>query len=352
MEIKRYRNDHRDSVFELIHSIRGPEVGERLRRRWDWQFEENPFTPPSGPVILVLEDDGNVVGILCSFPVEAQVLAEKIRLFYMTDFLTAPGSRGGGILLAQAMTDLPFTFAGTPNPISCPLWIGLGCHDIGSVETCVKVIDVRAMLRKRWSQKVLTDWPGTASNALLRLWARVHRPREEKDFVVEEVSRVPDDYRSFWESCRAQYPVTTIRSDRYLKWRFLECPIRTYRILMARREGRLAGYAVIRTEVCRGLRRGYIVDFLTHVDDGEALEQILYRAETTLRRQGVATISTILPPSPERFRQVLRGRGYKIARQTRRIVGFSRAPEFPLTALRASPPWYVTLGDGELDLTE
>lgn len=70
----------------------------------------------------------------------------------------------------------------------------------------------------------------------------------------------------FWEKIKCKYPVTGVRNAKYVKWRYLNVPLRNYCIYMVLEDHLPCGYIIGRISEVAGMRCGMIVDFL--VDTG------------------------------------------------------------------------------------
>jgi GNAT superfamily N-acetyltransferase len=117
-----------------------------------------------------------------------------------------------------------------------------------------------------------------------------------------------------WERTRETVRVGAVRDAAFGAWRFGTRPDAGYRLLLAERAGRPAGYAVYRFLVFRGVPAAFLVDFLLAPEENEAGRALLQRVKRLAREDGAVLISALLP-------------GHGPARRALRRSGYVRVPE-------------------------
>jgi Acetyltransferase (GNAT) family len=143
--------------------------------------------------------------------------------------------------------------------------------------------------------------------------------------------------------------LTIVRDRKYLNWRFVECPVRKYHILLARRQGRLSGYAVLRTGVNGDMRRGYIVDLLALPQDRGAAAALLRESEKWFREQGAQVVQCLDSDKPSPWLRLLARFGFWFRKRDHHLVAINGIPgHSPQSGLDA-PFRHVSYADGELD---
>ncbi len=176
-----------------------------------------------------------------------------------------------------------------------------GNEKIGTLDLFVDVFrlpEILAMKRPRFSPAFcrLATWiPQLAVSA-----RSVLRSKPKGNFHVSKVETVDEKWDRFAEEIAAHYPVIQDRNAAFLRWRFLDFPVLDYRLLEARKNGKLCGYLVYTVypwperEEYR-LLAGYVVDFLVLPDqDGEmALHHLLDRARREFIAAGAVMATSI-----------------------------------------------------------
>jgi hypothetical protein len=184
-----------------------------------------------------------------------------------------------------------------------------------------------------------------------RLADLASRSVEVSGVTVSRVDTFDDRFDALWERARWNYSILLIRDRRYLQWRFMERPDARYTTFIVTRGLDLVGYLVMRSTEKSGTRWGYIVDFL--VDDRSvSLFALLVRhGIEQLRQESIKAIGcrAVTPP----FRRALyrQGfvRGWSGPRGYLRINAETTHPRADL--LLDARLWFVTMGDGDLEMT-
>ena len=89
-----------------------------------------------------------------------------------------------------------------------------------------------------------------------------------------------------WERARRPSFAMLIRDHRYLNWRYCQRPDATYILYGVERASELEGFLVARTTTYRGMRWGYLVDFLAPENDPGVLSTIDRAALDEFRSAG------------------------------------------------------------------
>jgi hypothetical protein len=93
--------------------------------------------------------------------------------------------------------------------------------------------------------------------------------------LVEEFTEFGEEIEELWHRAKTDYHAIFARNLTFLKWRFERAPFLTYRMFLARRDGRVVGYMVLRRALEGEQRLGTIVDLFTVRRDKEAIEELV-----------------------------------------------------------------------------
>jgi hypothetical protein len=252
--------------------------------------------------------------------------------------------RGLGALLSNAWSDHEdVALALGLTPSSYPLFKKLGFVDVGPVPFYQKVMDARAVARRRLGP-VLGTLAAPALALSLRL--RLGRPsRPDPEVEVRPISGFPDEYDALWARARASYAMCVRRDAAYLRWKYRDIPHRRYDLLEARRKGVLAGYAVSRLDDYRGTRLGWIVDVFTDTRDEAARGALVGALLASFRAAGVARAQAYSLNGA--FARTLRAHGFFPGASAVQICVKSAVD--PQGAFADRDRWNLNFGDGDLD---
>jgi GNAT superfamily N-acetyltransferase len=343
-QILRWRPEHDDQVRAHYAAVFGREMLERSLARWRWQYVDNPNSGADGPVIWMAVEDGQVLGQMATMPCPMWWGDREVRASAGMDYFVRPDAqgRGLGIALSEAWADhVDVALALGLTPSSYPLFQKI-FTDVGPVPAYIKVLDAAAVARRRWG-RVAGSLAGPALAVGLRLFAR-HLPQTE-GVSVHEVSAFTEEYDDLWLRARASF-VTAVRRDaRYLAWKYLACPFRTYQVLEARTRGVLTGYAVVRAEGDASFERGVVADLFADLGDAAVHDVLIdatldWFARRRFVRAETYTMAGVLGDAFGRhgFRPGRTGVQY--------CVACRHASPDPLAGTRG---WHLVLGDGDLD---
>ena len=183
-----------------------------------------------------------------------------------------------------------------------------GWKKLGTVPVYAKPFDfpaVAASVLKGRAVRALAYGPLKLAQAVWH--ARMARPA--KHVSVEEASRFDADAEPFLAEFMAAQQITAVRTREVLNWRFASAPGREYRILVARKAGRVAGYAVTRRMALKHLDALALVDIAFDPADRSVGEALLRRCDRDAKRAHVDVAAAIMNPSSP-FVPYLRRAGY------------------------------------------
>ena len=353
--IREFKFQDRPGVVALITEVLGAEAQRILEKRWDWLFAQNPFNPSGGPPFLVTEQDGNITGVLMSFSIPAYWQGKTLSMFCIADFAVHPSRRGIGLPLAKTMIDLPNLMIGSPNKSTEVLWRHLGSLDWGKPLTLTRILDLGGFLEKR-------NLPG--KKFLQLAWEIIDHASKylnpsTKGIDIQSVEEFPPDCDALWKTITEQglnlsapergLALITIRDQKFLNWRFAHCPMQIYHILLARREGKLTGYTVLRCGNKGGIRRGYVVDQLTLPSDPDTAPALLQGAVSWFKKEKVQAIHCLVTDHPSQWIKVLVRCGFWFRKRDHVLIGnLNLSGLNPQAGLDAAFR-HISFADGELD---
>lgn len=318
----------------------------------DWQYRQNP----DGEAILHAEKDDH--GLTAQFVLAPRTFVISGRVLkgaVSINTITREDRRGEGLfkrLATEAYHELDSSavrfITGFPNRDSMDGFTGsLGYRMIGTLPFLVKPLKwiplLSHLLRRNRLRKGGDTGFAVSSASVFRCEQWVVSVCDSEDVRMRELLSVVNRKRG----CAA------LRTPEYLKWRYADCPTRSYRILAVSdaREKVFRAYAVLRGVELMGWRCGAVVDLgcNSSQEDIAALRFLLTVAMEKFRQQSSALAISACSAGSEEY----------VALQQ---AGFLPVPRFllpqPLHFILKTAPsagssdsmddfrkWFLTFGD-------
>jgi GNAT superfamily N-acetyltransferase len=344
--VERRRAADAEELFRLYQEVFGGSLTESSRRRWQWQYLENPETGPEGPEIWVAREGAALLGQYASLPVRLQWGGRELRSSWGMDVFLRSEARGKGIgaRLFTAWSDhVPVALGLGLTPSSYGLFQKLGYHDVGPVPFFQKILDPVAVARRRVGD-VLARPAGRALGLALEL-LHPEAPAGSGAVGVQTVTAFSADCDTLWERCRAGFAMCVRRDQAYLNWKYAACPTRTYELREARKDSLLTGIAVSRHEDYKGLRLGWLIDVFGDPADRETRQALLGDVLESFRKQGVARAQAF--SMNEALGADLLRLGFRRGRSPMQFCVRARVESEAVFA--DLPRWHVCFGDSDMD---
>ena len=350
LEIVRRRPEHDPELFALYAEVFGGGNLERSRKRYLWQYFENPNTPQDGPVIWMAREGDTLLGQMATMPFSMWWGDCEVSASAGNDYFVRKSAQGRGIGIALSnrwADEVDVALALGLTPSSYPLFRKI-FTDVGPVPSFLKILDSTAVARRKWGP-VAGSVAGPILGLGLSLMSR--NPVRTGEVDVQSVGAFSDEYDDLWLRARASYASCVRRDARYLRWKYLACPFREYRVLEARRAGTLSGYAVVRDEGDQNFPRGVIADLFCDTFDLGTQDALLAAAiaDFSVRRLVRAEAYCL----NQRLAAALRRHGFRSGTTAvQYCVAYRGTPDGkggPKTVLESLPNWNLFLGDGDLD---
>src|SRR4029453_1814429 len=189
-----------DALFRMYGEVFGQALTEASPRRGRGPFLDNPARADGRPEIWVAREDGRLLGQYASMPVRLWWGSREVGSSWGMDVFLAAEARGRGLgaQLFAAWSDRVEVALGLGlTPSSYGLFKKLRYHDVGPVPFFQKVLDARAVARRRLGRVA-----GEAAAPLLRAaLAMVHpeRRRPAPGVVTAPGAGFTEDYDALWE---------------------------------------------------------------------------------------------------------------------------------------------------------
>jgi hypothetical protein len=353
LEFLLYCKDDRDAVFAFLRSVYPRDYAERVIRQWDWKYDANPFKQTPEPHVTLLKDGARVIGLYGRFALPFYIEGRERWGSLGGDWVVHPEYRDRRLsrrlweAYRQPHIALHFSWQNEESVRR------RGRHeDVNRVQLAplVKPIDFGHLVHQL-SGRAWARHPVNLAAAGLRTIARPLRRCVAVDGVtISRIEGFDERFDALAWRARGDYPVMVARGERYLNWRFVERPDARYTVLAATNRSELLGYVVLRSAEKEDGRWGHLVDFLVAEHSVSIIAQLMDAGIEHLRRDGVKAIScrAVVPP----YRQALYRCGFYVVQWGPRgyLAAWPKEGDPDYAVFRDVRKWFVTMGDGDLEL--
>ena len=344
--IHQYHTSDRAELFDFIREAYSPADSARLLTQWVWKYESSPATIADDFDITFIRIGRKMVGLSSAFRLRMWMGGIECPGEGRGTFITHPDYRGRNLWrnignLKRPFTPVQFGWSRLPPRVGERLG-----RLSDPVRPLIRIFDVGPFFEYFARSRFLGSI-GTAASTAVRV---ASSPLRRARGGVVRLDSFDDRADRFWERSRRPDLAMLIRDHRYLNWRFCQRPDATYNLYGIERGSELEGFLVARATTYRGMRWGYLVDFLAPENDREVLPSLIDAALDEFRRVGVAAVSCVA--TDPAVRRILFRAGFFPAPQ-RKPIHFMRRTQrtrADLAKFMAIQCWYLTMGDGDLEL--
>ena len=259
------------------------------RRRYDWLYLENPDGPAR---IWVLDDEqtGRIVGSSALLPRKMFARGREILGCVVADTWVHPDHRVLGPALKLQRACIADIRSGTfalgydyPRQAMPAVYQRLRLTPVDSLVAYLQLLRFNSFLSQRIGFEPAASIAAAMLNPLLRL---LNRPRGAADLETGlEAGPCGDEYTAFHASVAAD-TICVARTAAYLNWRYHGHFHLDHEFFVARRNGAIAGYAVVAPVP----PRADIIDIVCERDDA-VLITLVSRLLALLTGRGFETVS-------------------------------------------------------------
>lgn len=267
-----------------------------------WQWKLGSLTSPA-PNVLVATSDERPVFQYAGIPTVLSLNGALTNVMVAVDGMTDPDFRRRG-LLTRVVTEAHSRWRdtgidlvlGLPNQQWGSRIAALGWLPLFDLQRLIRPLRPEAMLAHRLRMPWLRHLR-LASALWNGLIARL--PRRDAGVQTELVTQADDRFDRLWEKCRANAKFAVVRDRAWVQWRFLDCPSRRYRVLLASRAGVPVGYCAFSVHETEGRRRALLAELAVPQDDGAVRRTLIADLLHDLLAEGAEHVLTLaVPGSP------------------------------------------------------
>lgn len=203
--------------------------------KYSWMYENNPYGPATG--WLVRNSGGQAVGVVALFPRGIRVKGELRSAALVGDFVITKEHRslGPALMLQRAAVQSPakhnFDFIyGIPNRQAEAVLLRAGYRQVGLTIRMTKPFRSHYYLRRKLSSSLLADTLAGAIDPILHWTAKEIRQSRNNRFRLEEMWDFDQRFDDLSGLVSDPMVIVGERNAAYLRWRYLRCPHKKYRI--------------------------------------------------------------------------------------------------------------------------
>lgn len=268
--------DNATELYDLFRLTYGSDLS--YRKRWLWEFEENPHKDRI--VILLAQGEGEIAGVTTRLPVDIVMGNTLIEGAFSVNSMIHPGYRRMGImdrLYKKSFELYPVLLSKGTTPNMYKLLMKLGYRGLGPQSAMTTLLSPVRWLLWRMMGRAIPQ--GSLENVV------------EVSPAFEEIHLFGDEFDAFFKGIAGGYEAVVHKTADYMNWRYIDNPLRSYKAFYGRRGGVIESMVVL--SGC-GIK-GKIVDILWNNREKEALSRVVRLSKGYLRKCGYTKMSCWAP---------------------------------------------------------
>ncbi len=276
----------------------------------DWEYNKNP----DGKALIQVATEGDkfvsqYVVIPRKYIVNGKIIEGSLSL----NTLTHPIHRGNALFpkLAEltyqsCLLQKNLFTIGIPNANSYPVFIEkLKFDALGRVPFLMKTFRPKSVLWHLFTKKRLKHG---AEIELDTQYIPVDNPNGMSFFNPNQDKEL---YEAFLEKFIASKKVCAYRSLDYLRWRYLDIPLRKYHMFKCVKNGKMNALAIVRAREIYGLKCGILMDFIC-TEELQSGKEILDHLFVLLQKNDIEIIISAMQSNSLEFAYLKKAGFYKV----------------------------------------
>lgn len=312
----------------------------------EWRYQKRP----SGTLVVSVarDHDGRVIGCRTMFPYHFHILGRPETSGFQADLFVDKEQRKSGIgtKLVSHCIDCTLekgihTILGMPNEASTRLQEKHQLRKIGVVQGFRRYFDLKERLSKRGASPPIARLVSKAAGLLLNTFSPEDPFGRESEYSLVAENVIDGEFDTLWNDVVGAIDVVGNRDSRYLKWRYLDHPYKTYNVLKLKRADRLVGYIIY--QIKEG-SRVYVDDILSQ-PDRVMRDQLLGKSLLHFKKIGVSEVEIGLSEGHPLIAHLRKFRFRACADQWPFLVYSTNAHS---SVLQDISRWHLTFGDKDI----
>lgn len=319
---------------------------------WSWKYK----TAPRGFLTVVADDHGKIVGHMGLQLMDIKVGNKIITGSQACDLCVNPDYLRQGMSLAMGRTlmkkakdekvFLTYGFPADRGP-SYYGFIQYGWFDVSRIPVMVTYFDAHRAVEGDFERlKRMEPVLRTTARCLNWLFSirRKHALTSIENIEITKVSCFDREIDDIWNEVSAGYGIILVRDYKYLNWRYFARPDAHYCVIVAKRDDKIRGYAILSKRKSGRRDIGYIVDILSVSDD--VFVALVRASSAYLSRQSVDSVRCWMRRNQSGYQALKKSGFMPHPSQRMRFTARINSNEFFQTYKQAGE-WYVTPGDSD-----
>jgi hypothetical protein len=281
LEIKLVK--HAEEIEQLVDLFRLSFGRDTSTRLWEWKYITNPLAA-SMPEVVVAVDNGRIVGARPFLLMELWVKNTKVVTAQHCDTMVHPDYRKAGLFnkMGHFASDYLkanriFITFGFPGVMSRKGFLSQGYQKVVPTEILFRPVNTERIIAQKLSRRKIATGLGYLYDRLPGRKVSGVKPGSSL-YEIEVRDKVSADIGTL-DNFRKETVIELARSENNLRWRFDRHPEHTYRYILARKNGKLSGYAVISVQKQPNeLVYGMIMDYIVENGDVACFRELIRRA--------------------------------------------------------------------------
>ncbi len=268
--IRDYQPNDREAVMEIIERVWGKNTRQDHHILWEWKHipEQKPEYGDLSSKVMTLND--KVIGYTGITPFRIKLGGRWLWGGVGRDTFNDENARGTGIKLMRTMLEQTQFLLGSANLRTSELWKKISKQKESVIDHVVKrvhPIDPSELLKKK-ELGFLAPFV-RVSLGFVRRVALFLTPNLPKGYTYQLVEKFPAEISDFCIEVQKSYWNMVLRDSKYLNWRYVGCPVKTYKIRLLKKENQIVGYCVTKLGRIHGRRVLLVLEMLA-IQDREA----------------------------------------------------------------------------------
>ena len=267
-----------------------------------WQLLDNPAGKGIA-VVAVEEETKNVIGESMQMPRTLRAFGEKATATTFVNTLIDRESRSlqtfhniHKMSLEKAAAGAQVAYA-LPNPNSYALFGKLyDFKTIGDIPLLIIPMRPKALIKSRFSEFLAKLTPDVS------YWGTGDDVFAVRITAAELTENNRSAFDTFWDKVKDKYPIMGVRNFEYIKWRYMNVPMKAYKIFVAWERRRIIGFAVVINQEIEGIKNGMVVEFLVESGRKDAAMILLQRCRKYFSKRCTQLIGTLMLPTCNEYK--------------------------------------------------
>lgn len=363
-QIQRAKLNDKDKFFKFLEKAYKERAKYKYPERWLWEYVNNPYNSNGEVSLWFIERNGEIGAQGCVFYVLLKIGSHIRKAAWGVDTMVLPEYRGRGYgpkVLKRVMEDSGIYLALSMTPEIYKTLTHFGGISVDTIQHFIRFerISLKYILDKivknenlkrcfaRVGSRIWLDRFISAICSLLfglrdRIRMRGLNPRID----IIEIKRFDDTINTLWDKVSQYYPVIVKRDMIYLNWKFVDQPHINYKRFIAKKEGNITGYVILRlgTEI-EPDDAGIISDIFAGPHDSDVIKALIVFSIRYLQKKDVFKISCDV--NRDEYKNNLRQLGF-IPGEIKKSVFYCKDKEIS-DLMSDSGNWFLTKGDCDYD---